>query len=44
MVVLELLRKEKLYAKFSKCKNWIREIQFLDHVVSALGIKEDPTK
>ncbi|GJU51983.1 hypothetical protein Tco_1221538 [Tanacetum coccineum] len=30
---LELLRKEKLYAKFSKCKFWLEEVQFLGHVV-----------
>ncbi|GJR12234.1 hypothetical protein Tco_0794886 [Tanacetum coccineum] len=30
---LELLRKEKLYAKFSKCEFWLEEVQFLGHVV-----------
>ncbi|GKF10957.1 hypothetical protein Tco_0048883 [Tanacetum coccineum] len=30
---LELLRNEKLYAKFSKCKFWLEEVQFLGHVV-----------
>ena len=32
--VLEVLKKEKLYAKFSKCDFWIREVQFLGHVVN----------
>ncbi|KAD4889132.1 hypothetical protein E3N88_21205 [Mikania micrantha] len=42
--VLETLRKEKLYAKFSKCDFWLREVQFLGHVVNADGIHVDPTK
>ncbi|GJU23776.1 ribonuclease H-like domain-containing protein [Tanacetum coccineum] len=32
--VLELLRKEKLYAKFSKCEFWLEEVHFLGHVVN----------
>ncbi|GJV77791.1 putative reverse transcriptase domain-containing protein [Tanacetum coccineum] len=28
-LVLELLRKEKLYAKFSKCEFWLQEVHFL---------------
>ncbi|KAD3640786.1 hypothetical protein E3N88_30009 [Mikania micrantha] len=42
--VLETLRKEKLYAKFSKCAFWLREVQFLGHVVCADGILVDPSK
>nr|GEZ77567.1 hypothetical protein [Tanacetum cinerariifolium] len=30
-LILELLKKEKLYAKFSKCKFWLQEVQFLGH-------------
>ncbi|GKC77570.1 putative reverse transcriptase domain-containing protein, partial [Tanacetum coccineum] len=33
-LVLELLRKEKLYAKFSKCKFWLEDVHFLGHVVN----------
>ncbi|GKD88305.1 putative reverse transcriptase domain-containing protein, partial [Tanacetum coccineum] len=33
-LVLELLRKEKLYAKFSKCELWLEEVHFLGHVVN----------
>lgn len=43
-VALEILRAEKLYAKFSKCEFWMKEVQFLGHVVSKEGIKVDPTK
>ncbi|GJV17716.1 putative reverse transcriptase domain-containing protein [Tanacetum coccineum] len=32
-LVLELLKEEKLYAKFSKCEFWLREVQFLGHVI-----------
>nr|KAJ0207233.1 hypothetical protein LSAT_V11C500291490 [Lactuca sativa] len=42
--VLELLRKEKLYAKFSKCEFWLRQVQFLGHVISGDGVSVDPTK
>nr|GEW00597.1 putative reverse transcriptase domain-containing protein [Tanacetum cinerariifolium] len=33
-LVLELLKKEKLYVKFSKCEFWLHEVHFLDHVVN----------
>ncbi|GKE81206.1 putative reverse transcriptase domain-containing protein [Tanacetum coccineum] len=42
--VLELLKKERLYAKFSKCKFWSQEVHFLDHVVYHNGIHVDPSK
>ncbi|UPZ02464.1 reverse transcriptase domain-containing protein [Klebsiella pneumoniae] len=42
--ILELLKEEKLYAKFSKCEFWLREVQFLGHVVNENGIHMDPTK
>ncbi|GJV74170.1 reverse transcriptase domain-containing protein [Tanacetum coccineum] len=40
----ELLRKEKLYAKFSKCEFWLQEVHFLGHVVNQNGIHVDPGK
>ncbi|GJT43865.1 putative nucleotidyltransferase, ribonuclease H [Tanacetum coccineum] len=43
-VVLELLRKQKLYAKFSKCEFWLQEVHFLGHVVNQSGIHVDPSK
>ncbi|GKB24156.1 putative reverse transcriptase domain-containing protein [Tanacetum coccineum] len=43
-LVLELLKKEKLYAKFSKCEFWLREVQFLGHVINGDGIHVDPSK
>ncbi|GJS45727.1 putative reverse transcriptase domain-containing protein [Tanacetum coccineum] len=33
-LVLESLRKEKLYAKFSKCEFWLEEVHFLGHMVN----------
>nr|GEY00181.1 hypothetical protein [Tanacetum cinerariifolium] len=33
--ILELLKKEELYAKFSKCEFWISKVQFLDHVIDS---------
>ncbi|GKB86352.1 putative reverse transcriptase domain-containing protein [Tanacetum coccineum] len=41
-LVLELLRKEKLYAKFSKCEFWLQEVHFLGYVVNQSGIHVDP--
>ncbi|GJR65790.1 putative reverse transcriptase domain-containing protein [Tanacetum coccineum] len=35
--ILELLKKEKLYAKFSKCEFWILKVQFLGHVIDSRG-------
>ncbi|GJR49327.1 reverse transcriptase domain-containing protein [Tanacetum coccineum] len=43
-LVLGLLKKEKLYAKFSKCGFWLREVQFLGHVINGNGIHVDPSK
>ncbi|GJX44937.1 putative reverse transcriptase domain-containing protein [Tanacetum coccineum] len=42
--ILNLLQKEKLYAKFSKCEFWLQEVQFLGHVVNRDGIHVDPSK
>ncbi|GKD54803.1 putative reverse transcriptase domain-containing protein [Tanacetum coccineum] len=43
-LILRLLKKEELYAKFSKCEFWISKVQFLDHVIDSEGIHIDPTK
>ncbi|GKC26272.1 putative reverse transcriptase domain-containing protein [Tanacetum coccineum] len=40
--ILELLKKEKLYAKFSKCDFWIRMVQFLRHLIDSQGLHVDP--
>ena len=42
--VLETLRRHRLFAKFSKCDFWLREVRFLGHVVSATRVKVDPEK
>ncbi|GKA70934.1 putative reverse transcriptase domain-containing protein [Tanacetum coccineum] len=43
-LILELLKKEQLYAKFSKCEFWIPKVQFLGHVIDNQGIYVDPAK
>ncbi|GKE56119.1 putative reverse transcriptase domain-containing protein, partial [Tanacetum coccineum] len=43
-LVLGLLKKEKLYAKFSKYEFWLREVQFLGQVINGNGIHVDPSK
>ncbi|GKF69311.1 putative reverse transcriptase domain-containing protein, partial [Tanacetum coccineum] len=42
--ILKLLKKEELYAKFSKCELWISKVQFLGHVIDCRGIHVDPAK
>nr|GFD15899.1 putative reverse transcriptase domain-containing protein [Tanacetum cinerariifolium] len=42
--ILELLKKEELYAKFSKCEFWIPKVQFLGHVIDSQAIHVDPAK
>ncbi|GKC54106.1 putative reverse transcriptase domain-containing protein, partial [Tanacetum coccineum] len=37
--ILELLKKEELYAKFSKCEFWLPNVQFLGHVIDSQGIQ-----
>nr|GEV61136.1 putative reverse transcriptase [Tanacetum cinerariifolium] len=41
---LDLLKEEKLYAKFLKCEFWLKEVQFLGQVVNREGIHVDPSK
>ncbi|GKF32196.1 putative reverse transcriptase domain-containing protein [Tanacetum coccineum] len=43
-IILELLKKEKLHAKFSKCDFWIRIVQFLGHLIDSQGLQVDPAK
>ena len=43
-IVLQTLREKNLYAKLSKCDLWLKEVSFLGHIVSAEGIRVDPTK
>ncbi|GJZ13490.1 putative reverse transcriptase domain-containing protein [Tanacetum coccineum] len=43
-IILELLRKEKLYAKFSKCEFWIHIVQFLVHLIDSQVLHVDPAK
>ena len=43
-LALEVLRKNKLYAKFSKCDFWMKEVLFLGHIISKDGVSVDPSK
>nr|GEW82461.1 putative reverse transcriptase domain-containing protein [Tanacetum cinerariifolium] len=43
-IILELLKKERLYVKFSKCDFWLDSIQFMGHVIDRSGVHVDPTK
>nr|GEW55834.1 putative reverse transcriptase domain-containing protein [Tanacetum cinerariifolium] len=43
-LILELLKKEGLYAKFSKCEYWLSKVQFLGHVIDSEGVHVNPAK
>ncbi|WVZ84473.1 hypothetical protein U9M48_031503, partial [Paspalum notatum var. saurae] len=43
-IVLSRLREHKLYAKFSKCVFWLKEVAFLGHILLAKGVAVDPSK
>ena len=42
--MLEKLRQNQLYAKFSKCEFWLEEVTFLGHILTAEGVAVDPAK
>jgi ribonuclease HI len=43
-MVLQKLRDNQLYAKFTKCDFWLDEVHFLGHIISKGGIAIDPAK
>jgi hypothetical protein len=43
-VILQQLRDHQLYAKFSKCAFWLKEVLFLGHIISIDGITVNPSK
>jgi hypothetical protein len=40
-LVLQKLRDNQLYAKFSMCNFWLKEVAFLGHIITDAGIKVD---
>ncbi|WMV08178.1 hypothetical protein MTR67_001563 [Solanum verrucosum] len=43
-IVLGVLGKQRLYAKFFKCEFWLNSVAFLGHLVSKEGVMVDPQK
>jgi hypothetical protein len=43
-VILQRRQDHQLYAKFSKCAFWLKEVPFLGQIISAEGITVDPSK
>jgi hypothetical protein len=43
-LVLQKLRENQLYVKLNKCEFWLKEVSFLDHIISEGGITVDPSK
>ena len=42
--VLQVLKENQLFAKYSKCENWLRSVAFLGHIIASEGVEVDPTK
>jgi hypothetical protein len=42
--VLHLLKEKQLYVKKSKCFFWVKEVEYLGHIVSHEGVKVYPNK
>ena len=43
-IVLQILRREKLYTKLSKCEFWLKSVAFLGHIISGEGVAVDRSK
>ncbi|XP_059294421.1 uncharacterized mitochondrial protein AtMg00860-like [Lycium ferocissimum] len=43
-IVLQIFKERELYAKLSKCEFCLSNVAFLGHIVSAEGVKVDPSK
>jgi hypothetical protein len=43
-LVLQKLYEHQLYAKFSKCDFWLKEVSFLGHIITDGGVAVDPSK
>ena len=44
VTTLKTLRRNQLYGKLNKSEFWLTEVNFLDHVVSEVGIAVDHSK
>src|ERR1051325_3891565 len=42
--VLQRSQEKQLFAKFSKCAFWLKQMAFLGHIISAEGVRVDPQK
>ena len=42
--ILQVLRREQLYTKYSKCEFWMKQVAFLGHVLTGDGIQVDSRK
>ena len=43
-VVLQVLKENQLFAKYGKCKFWLRLVTFLGHIISSDGVEVDLRK
>ena len=43
-VVLQVLKKSQIFAKFRKCEFWLMSVAFLGHIISSEGVEVDPRK
>ena len=43
-VVLQALKVNQLFLKYSKCESWLRSLTILGHIISSEGVEVDPRK
>ena len=43
-IALQILREKQLFVKLRKCDFWLKEVSFINHIVSTEGIRVDPVK
>lgn len=41
---MDTLKHHQLFAKMSKCKFAVEEVEYLAHLISGLGVRADPVK
>ena len=43
-VVLQVLKENQLFSKYSKCEFFLTLVAFIDHIISSKGVEVDPNK
>ena len=43
-VVLQVLKENQLFSKYSKCEFWLKSVAFLGHIILSERVEVDPRK